>query len=60
MASMRLADKMTVHQVHPAKIGADVTASVISKTLLWQAAEGRAGGARRAARGWLARRAHAG
>jgi len=32
---MRLAARAVVHQVHPAKIGADVTASVISNTLLW-------------------------
>jgi hypothetical protein len=36
MTSMRLADKAVVHQVHPVKIGADVTASVISNTLLWK------------------------
>jgi hypothetical protein len=36
MAGMRLADKVLVHQVHPAKIGADVTASVISNVLLWK------------------------
>ena len=35
MTSMRLADKAVVHQVHPAKIAADVTASVISNALLW-------------------------
>jgi hypothetical protein len=35
MASMRLADKAVVHQVHPAKIAADLTASVISNALLW-------------------------
>ena len=35
MTSMRLADKAVVHQVHPAKIGADLTASVISNALLW-------------------------
>jgi hypothetical protein len=35
MTSMRLADKAMVHQVHPVKIGAYVTASVISNTLLW-------------------------
>ena len=34
MTGMRLADKAAVHQVHPAKIGADVTASVISNSLL--------------------------
>ena len=37
MAAMRLADKVLVHQVHPAKIGADVTASVVSNVLLWRA-----------------------
>jgi hypothetical protein len=36
MAVMQLADKILVHQVHPAKITADVTASVVSNTLLWQ------------------------
>src|SRR5215471_6368489 len=35
MTSMRLADKAIVHQVHLIKIGADVTASVISNALLW-------------------------
>ena len=34
---MRLADKVVVHQVHPVKIGADVTASVVSNVLLWRA-----------------------
>ena len=34
---MELADRVLVHQVHPAKIGADVTASVISNVLLWRA-----------------------
>ncbi len=33
---MRLADGAVIHQVHPAKIGADVTASVVSNLLLWQ------------------------
>jgi hypothetical protein len=33
---MQLADKVLVHQVHPAKIGADVTASVVSNVLLWK------------------------
>jgi len=33
---MRLADKVLVHQVHPAKIGADVTASMVSNVLLWK------------------------
>ena len=36
MAVMQLASKIVVHQVHPAKIGADVTASVASNTLLWR------------------------
>jgi hypothetical protein len=36
MADMRLADRVLVHQVHPAKIGADVTASVVSNVLLWK------------------------
>ena len=35
MTGMRLADKAVVHQVHPAKISADITASVISNALLW-------------------------
>jgi hypothetical protein len=34
---MRPADRVLVHQVHPAKIGADVTASVVSNALLWRA-----------------------
>jgi hypothetical protein len=33
---MRPAEQALVHQVHPAKIGMDVTASVISNTLLWR------------------------
>ena len=33
---MRPAEKALVHQVHPAKIGMDVTASVISNVLLWR------------------------
>jgi hypothetical protein len=33
---MQLADKILVHQVHPAKIIADVTASVASNVLLWK------------------------
>jgi hypothetical protein len=36
MAVMQLADKLLVHQVHPAKIGADVTASAVSNILLWR------------------------
>jgi hypothetical protein len=34
---MRMADKIQVHQVHPAKIGMDVTASIVSNVLLWKA-----------------------
>ena len=34
---MRLADKIAVHQVHPVKIGADLTASAVSNVLLWRA-----------------------
>ena len=34
---MRLADKVLLHQVHPAKIAADVTASEVSNLLLWKA-----------------------
>jgi hypothetical protein len=37
MAGMQLADKVLVHQVHPAKLGADVTASLVSNVLLWKA-----------------------
>jgi len=33
---MRASEKVLVHQVHPAKISADVTASVVSNILLWQ------------------------
>ncbi len=33
---MRLADGAVLHQVHPAKIGADVTAAVVSSALLWR------------------------
>jgi hypothetical protein len=36
MACMRLADKTLVHQVHPVKISADVTASIVSNVLLWR------------------------
>jgi hypothetical protein len=32
---MRFADGAVIHQVHPAKIGADVAASAISNVLLW-------------------------
>jgi hypothetical protein len=34
---MRLADKVLLHQAHPAKIVADVTGSVVSNVLLWKA-----------------------
>lgn len=34
---MRLADGALIHQVHPAKIGVDVTAAIVSNVLLWQA-----------------------
>jgi hypothetical protein len=34
---MRVAEGALIHQVHPAKIGADVTASIISNALLWNA-----------------------
>jgi hypothetical protein len=37
MTDVRLADRLLVHQVHPAKIGADVTASIASNLLLWRA-----------------------
>ena len=37
MTGMQLADKVLLHQVHPAKITADVTAAVISNVLLWKA-----------------------
>lgn len=33
---MQLAGKILVHQVHPAKIAADVTASAVSTLLLWR------------------------
>lgn len=33
---MRLADGAVIHQVHPAKIGVDVAASIISNVLLWR------------------------
>ena len=36
MAVMQVADKVLVHQVHPAKIGADAMASVVSNALLWR------------------------
>lgn len=34
---MRLAEGTLLHQVHPAKIGTDVTASIVSDILLWRA-----------------------
>jgi hypothetical protein len=36
MGRVRLADRVLVHQVHPAKLGADVTASILSNALLWR------------------------
>jgi hypothetical protein len=33
---MAPAEAVLVHQVHPAKIGADITASVVSDVLLWK------------------------
>ena len=36
MAYMRMAEGALVHQVHPAKISADVTAAIISNVLLWR------------------------
>lgn len=36
MADMRMAEGALVHQVHPAKISADVTASIVSNFLLWR------------------------
>ena len=37
MTGMGPAERMLVHQVHLAKIGTDVTASVVSDLLLWKA-----------------------
>jgi hypothetical protein len=37
MTHMRMAEGALLQQVHPAKIGADVTASIISNVLLWRA-----------------------
>jgi hypothetical protein len=37
IADMGLAGRVLVHQVHPAKIGADVAASIVSDVLLWKA-----------------------
>ena len=34
---MRVGEGALIHQVHPAKISADVAASIISNALLWQA-----------------------
>jgi len=36
MTDMRMAEGALVHQVHPAKIGAGVTASIVSNFLLWR------------------------
>ena len=33
---MRMVEGALLHQVHPAKIGADVTASIVSNVLLWR------------------------
>ena len=33
---MQPAEAVLVHHVHPAKIGADITASVVSDVLLWK------------------------
>jgi len=33
---MRMAEGALLHQVHPVKIGADVTASIVSNFLLWR------------------------
>ena len=37
MASMQLADKLLVHQVHRVKVGTDGAASARSNNLLWKA-----------------------
>jgi hypothetical protein len=36
MTDMRMAEGALLQQVHPAKIGADVTASIVSDLLLWR------------------------
>lgn len=36
MPDMRMAEGALVHQVHPAKISADVSAAIISNFLLWR------------------------
>lgn len=36
MAGMRMTEGALLHQVHPIKIGADVTASIVSNFLLWR------------------------
>ncbi len=36
MTDMRMAEGALLHQVHPAKIGADLGASIISDVLLWR------------------------
>jgi hypothetical protein len=33
---MTLAEKALYHQIHPAKLGTDITASIVSLYLLWQ------------------------
>jgi hypothetical protein len=37
MSDMQQSERILVHQVHPAKLGADITASVLSDILLWTA-----------------------
>lgn len=37
MVGMRLAEGALIQQVHPGKIGADVTAAIVSNALLWRA-----------------------
>lgn len=36
MTDMRMAEGALLHQVHPAKLSADVTASIVSDILLWR------------------------
>ena len=36
MTGMRMAEGALLHQVHPVKISADVTASIVSNVLLWR------------------------
>jgi len=39
---MRMAEGALIHQVHPAKLGADITAAVVSNVLLWRERPGAA------------------